>query len=208
MEFNIHNKTCITLGWQGSRAHIFPWWWWSWRNCKITISMFWYCTSSSSSLSACLRDVLPSVDLSVRPIMAVFPWVTVATLPLHFRHHLVSHLIPWPPVCAVAVDKTEICHTSPSVCSNVVMHGLGTYLFTHMVLWKPVTAVHLTGQSVLNIKCPKRQIILAHNPLKSLIKEENSLTGAPLNYPVTLSLERASFKGVYINNPWATIWYL
>lgn len=72
--------------------------------------------STFSSLSAtCVETRLgnvgsSSIDLCVRgypwPIVAVFPWVPIATLPLHLCHHLVGYFISWPPVCPIAEDET------------------------------------------------------------------------------------------------------
>lgn len=48
---------------------------------------------------------------SLWPVVAVFPRVTMATLPLHLCHHFVRHLIPWPPICPVAEgsDRNFTC---------------------------------------------------------------------------------------------------
>lgn len=76
-------------------------------SCPLTVS------AVSSLAAACvvarLRDAgPPSVHLGVRgdlrPVVAVFSRVAVATLPLHLCHHLVSHLVPRPPVGPVAED--------------------------------------------------------------------------------------------------------
>lgn len=73
----------------------------------------------STFVVVCYCDTgTPSIDLGVGgylwPIVAVFPRVTMATLPLHFCHHLVGYLIPWPPVCSVTEDepKCQLCFWS------------------------------------------------------------------------------------------------
>lgn len=77
-----------------------------------SISQNTFSTLSSTFVVVCLYDMRsPSIDLGVGgylwPIVAVFPRVAMATLPLHFCHHLVGYLIPWPPVCSVTEDEPK-----------------------------------------------------------------------------------------------------
>ncbi|TNN33118.1 hypothetical protein EYF80_056717 [Liparis tanakae] len=65
------------------------------------------CLSAAAGVEAGLRDAgSPGAGVGVAgplgPVVAILPGVTVATLPLHLRHHLVGHLVPRPPVGPVA----------------------------------------------------------------------------------------------------------
>lgn len=80
--------------------------WFSWS--LLTISTFSFLSTACVVASLCNAGT-PFIDMGVSsyfwPIIAVFTRVAMTTLPFHFCHHLVGYLIPWPPVCPVAVDK-------------------------------------------------------------------------------------------------------
>lgn len=73
-----------------------------WFVCNVTFS--------SPLPTTCVRDA--SLRRPLWSAVAVLPGVTMATPPLHFCHHLVSHFISRSPVRPIAADEKGVCETT------------------------------------------------------------------------------------------------
>lgn len=85
---------------------------WGIKTQKMKNILWFVCnvTFSSPLPTTCVRDA--SLRRPLWSAVAVLPGVTMATPPLHFCHHLVSHFISRSPVRPIAEDEKGVCETT------------------------------------------------------------------------------------------------
>lgn len=93
---------------------------WGIKTQKIKNILWFVCnfTFSSPLPTTCVRDT--SLRCPLWSTVAVLPGVTMATPPLHFRHHLVSYFISRSPVRPIAEDEKGVCETTSRLVFSLV----------------------------------------------------------------------------------------